>query len=415
MKKLLAFLLFSIPALAQSPVIGGAVQYVFTAPSGSCGAAPPIEVLYSTGAIYTCDNGTWAVQGGGGSGTFNALTGDATSTATGGATTVVGLNGTLLSALATGLLKNTTGTGAPSIATAGTDYVIPSGSITGTATNITATSNSTLVTLSALSLPYSQITGAPSSGFPITIGSTSVASGSTTTTIAGLTLTSPTLTTPALGTPASGVITNLTGTCTSCVSNSATLDLPLAGGTVTGLTTFSNSPGTGAGAYGLSITGVPITSSLFNPVVYINGGGTTPSWANESPMLSINTPNGYSTSAHVFEINANGNAVVYATTGGALIATGTVGAGTGGQLQIGLRGNFSSAATGTINVGTGQTSGSGGSMAMSGLTLVAAAPTVSASQVGFGGTVTANTNCGTLGTGCLVINVAGTTRYLTYY
>jgi hypothetical protein len=34
---------------------------------------------------------------------------------------------------------------------------------TGTATNITATSNSTITTLSALSLPYSQITGAPTS------------------------------------------------------------------------------------------------------------------------------------------------------------------------------------------------------------------------------------------------------------
>jgi hypothetical protein len=45
----------------------------------------------------------------------------------------------------------------------------------------------------------------------ITIGSTAVYLGNTTTTIAGLTLTSPTLTTPALGTPASGVLTNTTG------------------------------------------------------------------------------------------------------------------------------------------------------------------------------------------------------------
>jgi hypothetical protein len=45
----------------------------------------------------------------------------------------------------------------------------------------------------------------------------------------------------------------------------------------------------------------------------------------------------------------------------------------------------------------------------------AAAPTVAASQIGFGATVTANTNCGVVGTGCIVINVAGTTRYITYY
>jgi hypothetical protein len=51
------------------------------------------------------------------------------------------------------------------------------------------------------------------------------------------------------------------------------------------------------------------------------------------------------------------------------------------------------------------------------LTLTAAAPTVAAAQIGYGSTVTANTNCGTLAgsTGCVVINVAGTTRYLPYY
>jgi hypothetical protein len=56
----------------------------------------------------------------------------------------------------TGLLKGN-GT-AISAATAGTDYVIPSGSITGTAGNITATTNSTLTTLSSLALPTSQLT-----------------------------------------------------------------------------------------------------------------------------------------------------------------------------------------------------------------------------------------------------------------
>jgi hypothetical protein len=65
------------------------------------------------------------INASGGSGAFNALTGDATSTATGGATTVKGLNNTLLSGLGTGLLKNTTGTGVPSIAVSGTDYQAP--------------------------------------------------------------------------------------------------------------------------------------------------------------------------------------------------------------------------------------------------------------------------------------------------
>ena len=75
-------------------------------------------------------------------------------TSSGGSTPILTLSTTI-----TGVLKGN-GT-AISAATAGTDYVIPTGSITGTAANITATSNSTLITLSSLSLPYSQITGTP--------------------------------------------------------------------------------------------------------------------------------------------------------------------------------------------------------------------------------------------------------------
>ena len=68
-------------------------------------------------------------------------------------------SGTVLtvSTTITGVLKGN-GT-AISAATAGTDYVIPSGSITGTASNITASSNSTLTTLSSLVLPTSQLSG----------------------------------------------------------------------------------------------------------------------------------------------------------------------------------------------------------------------------------------------------------------
>jgi hypothetical protein len=60
-----------------------------------------------------------------------ALTGDVTTTAGSVATTVKGVNGTLLSGLPTGLLKNTTGTGAPSIATdsdlSSTAYAVDTG------------------------------------------------------------------------------------------------------------------------------------------------------------------------------------------------------------------------------------------------------------------------------------------------
>lgn len=52
-------------------------------------------------------------------------TGDATGAT---ALTVVGINGTSLAGLATGILKNTTSTGVPSIAVEGTDYLTPTGS-----------------------------------------------------------------------------------------------------------------------------------------------------------------------------------------------------------------------------------------------------------------------------------------------
>ena len=69
MKKLaLTILLFAASAAAQLNNPG--VTYVSSAPSGACSQSPPVQVLNSSGAIYTCNNGTWAVQGGGsGSGT----------------------------------------------------------------------------------------------------------------------------------------------------------------------------------------------------------------------------------------------------------------------------------------------------------------------------------------------------------
>jgi len=79
----------------------------------------PGQTYYNTAGTspYWCGPAnTWNAFGG--SGTFNQLTGDATSGANGGATTVKGINNTLLSSLATGPLYNTTTTGVPSIETA---------------------------------------------------------------------------------------------------------------------------------------------------------------------------------------------------------------------------------------------------------------------------------------------------------
>lgn len=59
------------------------------------------------------------------------------------------LNGTSLAALGTGLLKNTNLTGVPSIATAGTDYVLPSGNITGTSGGLSGSPSITVNAITA--------------------------------------------------------------------------------------------------------------------------------------------------------------------------------------------------------------------------------------------------------------------------
>lgn len=81
---------------------------------------------------------------------ITALTGDGTATGPGSvALTVTRINGVALSGLATGILKNTTTTGVPSIAVAA-DFPTLNQNTTGTAANITATTNATLTTISSL-------------------------------------------------------------------------------------------------------------------------------------------------------------------------------------------------------------------------------------------------------------------------
>lgn len=106
-------------------------------------------------------------------------TGDATGAT---ALTVVKINGTLLSGLATGILKNTTATGIPSIAIAA-DFPVLNQNTTGTAAGLSTT-------------------------LAVGSGGTGVTTG--TGTGANVLNTSPTLIAPVLGTPASGNLVNCT-------------------------------------------------------------------------------------------------------------------------------------------------------------------------------------------------------------
>lgn len=112
-----ACVLLSLSSLSIAQVDNQSVTTVTSDPTGKSCAAGTGAILTTTGILYTCQGGVYAVYSGG-SGTFVTLSGDATSTSVGGSTIVRGINGTLLSSLGTGILKNTTTTGVPSIAAA---------------------------------------------------------------------------------------------------------------------------------------------------------------------------------------------------------------------------------------------------------------------------------------------------------
>jgi hypothetical protein len=93
-------------ALAQGGgqvIVGNfGIQYVSSAPSGSCSGSSPFTQTSPAGGIYTCQNGTWASAGGGG-GT--------------GTVTSVGFTG--------GLISVATPTTTPALTVAGTSGGIP--------------------------------------------------------------------------------------------------------------------------------------------------------------------------------------------------------------------------------------------------------------------------------------------------
>ena len=73
MRKFAILFLFT-GAMLHAQISNPSVRYVSVAPSGSCAASPPIQIVISTGVTYSCNNGTWGAIGGSGSGTVTSGT-----------------------------------------------------------------------------------------------------------------------------------------------------------------------------------------------------------------------------------------------------------------------------------------------------------------------------------------------------
>jgi FG-GAP-like repeat len=133
----------SITALNASQLTSGTVPV----PRLPVATTSALGVIKPDGTSILISGGVISAPGAGG-GTITALTGDVSASGSGSVVaTVLGAHGTLYASLATGILKNTTGTGVPSIAVAGTDYLTPTGNGSGlTALNGTQITSGTVPT-----------------------------------------------------------------------------------------------------------------------------------------------------------------------------------------------------------------------------------------------------------------------------
>ena len=140
-----------------------------TPPNQSQPIAPSQILPYQQAGYYIGTTAAGTVQWLRGTNALTTLTGDTVGSGTGSITTTTGrLNGISLANLATGILKNTTGTGAPSIASAGTDYLAPAGNGSGltslTPANISAGIAAISVTGTAAALASSPTNCSAGSG-----------------------------------------------------------------------------------------------------------------------------------------------------------------------------------------------------------------------------------------------------------
>ena len=214
-------------AVATNGTIGQALTSNGT---GGFSTALTLATVATSGSASDLGSGTLSAA------RLPALTGDATSSVGSAATTVVKINGTALSGLATGLLKNTTTTGVPSIAIAGTDYAIATNGTIGQA----LTSNGTGGFSTALTLATVATSGSASD---LTAGTLAAArmpaiTGDVTTTVGTVAATVVKINGTTLSSLATGLLKNTTATGVPSIAVAGT---DLIGG-VGNLTTVGSVP-----------------------------------------------------------------------------------------------------------------------------------------------------------------------------
>ncbi len=215
----------------------------------------------------------------------------------------------------------------------------------------------------------------------------------------------------ALGTPSSGVATNLTGTAAGLTAGAVT-GFTAGAGTLTG-------PGTSGVAATLANAETLTNKTLTTPTIsgaitgtssasFGAGASSVKLVANSTGTMSI-TKNVSSTSDAI--MGWNSSALEVGMPSGIILCW----TGDANDPVFSTDLCLSRDATGVLDIGGATAKSKTALLQFGNLMMTAAAPTVAASQVGLGSTTAAVANCGAVATACLIINVAGTTRYIPYY
>ena len=278
-----------------------------------------------------------------------ALTGDVTSTAGTVATTVGKINGVALAGLATGILKNTTTTGVPSIAVAA-DFPTLNQNTTGTAAGLSAT----------LAIA-SGGTGATSAGAALTaLGAASAGANSTITSLSGLTTA---LSVTQGGTGAKTVIdarTNLGLTIGTAAGNVVALDATTAKLPAVDGSALTNVSATGVASFGTSTSNTKGGTSALN----VNTGSFNTAFGASALLGNLAGNNNAAFGYQALDANTGGGnntAMGYSALGANITGSGNTALGAGAGSLITSSNNIDighvgvAGEAGTIRIGTAAT------------------------------------------------------------